>query len=306
MWFKLLPLFLLAAYALAQGDDTIGSLTVGHGIFGGLVIDFLWKGEAGHQLNNITMELISGKAEDKGTDVVDIIAVNFSTLRGHSFLYSFHPGTPAGPYHVRMNGTLFNGDTSLSSTVSALSDTVIVTDSGLPCAAGTWTPVRGLTDPAYSPLRLTIQAARLSSPMTVFPQSAVSSPFGGIPVEVSYVDLLFDNAFTNHYNATAEVLNTVTGFNAGVQAATLGGFEYETSNFTLDPGSWKIRMNITLNSTRNPGPFTVYSDKFFVLANASQPDCEHDSSLSSSKNAAMHGWTGVLIGLLLAATCGWF
>ncbi|KAJ7213343.1 hypothetical protein C8J57DRAFT_1256017 [Mycena rebaudengoi] len=95
-----------------------------------------------------------------------------------------------------------------------------------------------------------------------------------------------------HYNATAEVLNTVTGFNAGVQAA--------------------VRMNVTLNSTRNPGPFTVYSDKFFVVANESQPECEQDSASSSSKNAAGHGhlpqgwWTGVSIGLLLAATCGWF
>ncbi|KAJ7213344.1 hypothetical protein C8J57DRAFT_1538762 [Mycena rebaudengoi] len=126
MWLQLLPLFLFAAYALAQGDDTIGSLTFdtsNAGQFGGVddevraAIDFL---TASTQLNNITMELISGKAEDKGTDVVDIIVVNYSTSSGNGVAYTLHPGTPAGPYHVRMNGTLFNGDTSLSSTVSVM------------------------------------------------------------------------------------------------------------------------------------------------------------------------------------------
>ncbi|KAJ6582452.1 hypothetical protein DFH09DRAFT_1360373 [Mycena vulgaris] len=304
MWFQLLPLFLLAPYALAQGDDTIGSLTVGPviGFYDEFNegINFLWKGKAGHELNNITMELISGKAEDKGTDIVDIIVVNYSTLRGNSVSYSFHPGAPPGPYHVRMNGTLFDGDTSLSSTISALSDTVTIADSDLPCVAGTWTPVRGLADPAYNPLRLTI--ADSDSIKTVFPQSAVSSPFGGISVALDFVDLLFD--YTAHSNTTAEVLNTVTGFNAGAQVVRLGSFRYETSNFTLDPGSWEIRMNTTLNSTRNPGPFTVYSDKFYVVANTSQPECEQHPS---SPSAATHGrlpqgwWTGVSSGLLLAA-----
>ncbi|KAF7358831.1 BTB domain-containing protein [Mycena sanguinolenta] len=184
------------------------------------------------------MELISGKAEDKGTDVVDIIVVNYSTSRGSSAHYSFHPGAPSGPYHVRMNGTIFNGDTSLSRTISALSDTVTIYDSDLPCVAGTWTPVSGLTDPAYSPLRLTI--ADFDSIKTIFPQSAVSGPYGGIPVVMDLVDVLFDD--TLDYNATAEVLNTVTGFNAGAQAAILGEFTYETSNFTLDPGSWKASL----------------------------------------------------------------
>ncbi|KAJ6529230.1 hypothetical protein B0H19DRAFT_1242823 [Mycena capillaripes] len=317
MWLRLLPLFLFAAYALAQGDDTIGSLTFGTsnaGQFGGVDdevradIDFVWKGEAGHNkslsLNNITMELISGKAEDKGTDVVDIIVVNYSTSRGNGVAYTFHPGTPEGPYHVRMNGTIFNGDTSLSSTVSVLSNTATITESSLPCVAGTWTHVRSLTDPAYSPLRLTLNPSFFSTG-TVFPQAEVSGPGAAISVDVSYVDLLFDDTgfemgFDSiRYNATAEVLNTVTGFNAGVQAANLeSGFRYSTSNFTLDPGSWKVRMN--------------YSDKFFVVVNESQPECEQDSASSSSKNAARHGglpwgfYTGVSIGLLLAATYGWF
>ncbi|KAJ7831994.1 hypothetical protein B0H13DRAFT_2112828 [Mycena leptocephala] len=236
MWFRLFPFFLLVVYAFAQADDTITLTTIKLVDFDPLetvTFKFDWKSEAGHhksrltsfrqltsptQLNNATLELISGRAEDKGTDVMDIIAVNVSTVDGTNAIhYKLHPGTPGGPYHARMSGTIFNGRTSLSSTTSALSNTFTVTTSSLPCAVGTWTPVRSLTDPTYSPVRLTVvtfDGELFSAPKTVFTHADISGPKAGISFSLDRVNFLFD--FAEH-NISVEVLNTVTGFNGGPQ-----------------------------------------------------------------------------------------
>ncbi|KAF8127815.1 hypothetical protein K438DRAFT_1789710 [Mycena galopus ATCC 62051] len=260
------------------------------------------------QLNNITLELISGTAEDKSNNVVDIIAsetcpvVNYSTLDGNQINYNFHPGTPAGPYYARMNGTIYNGNTSLNNTTSALSDTFNITPSDLLlCANGTWTPVSSLTDPAYKPLLLSVSqdGGIESPPVTVFAQAELSGLDAGIFYDLTNVDVLFElGTIGVDYNMTTEVLNTVTGFNAGAQTATIfDTVKYDTSNFTLDIGSFKaspdglslfsMRANITTNSPRNPGNLTLYSDEFFVAANASQPACEGNST--SNGNSASNG-----------------
>ncbi|KAJ6544460.1 hypothetical protein B0H19DRAFT_1267720 [Mycena capillaripes] len=189
MWLRLVSVFLVASYVFAQGNDTITSLTVST------------------QLNNITLELISGKAEDNGNDVLDIIVANYSTqLDQPQINYDFHPDTPYGVYHARMNGTIYNGATSLSRKISTLSNSFTLTTILHNC--GTSTPVRSLTDPAYSPLRLTVGSGN-----GLVAQADLSGPTGGISINVARVDARFDSGFLQ---TTMEILNTVTGFSSGV------------------------------------------------------------------------------------------
>ncbi|KAJ6569156.1 TAP-like protein-domain-containing protein [Mycena capillaripes] len=175
--------------------------------------------------------------------------------------YTFHPGTPGGKYHARMNGTIFKGATSLSSHASALY----------------LHPHRqsSLADPAYSPLRLTLPVGGQK-----FTQSSLSGPTGQIDVTVVRVDARFD--FSN-VQSTLEVVNTVTGFSSGVQKQIFDFLtaSYSTSNVTLDPGSWKVRANFTSNRPANPGTFMAYSDEFFVVADG-QSGCPSGSGANTN------------------------
>ncbi|KAJ6495536.1 hypothetical protein DFH09DRAFT_1200997 [Mycena vulgaris] len=289
MFPKLILFATLAGCVLAQGDDTIGSFIAENstgvvaGVLAGVDFKFVWNGEQGHQLNNITIELISGAAEgvmftlfraliniicavDKSNNVVDIVVANYSSTDKPTFTYVPHPGTPGGFYHGRLNGTA-SGSNSM---ISSLSNTFSLNGSANPCDAGTFTPITSLADAAYGPIRLFISSPNAS---LIFTQSDLSGPTGWIEISWSRIDTLFD---LESESATVEVINNATGFNAGVQTPDVFGVEssgYITGNLTLDPGAWKMRMNVTTSSPLNPGTFSMSSDIFLVVANDSQPAC---------------------------------
>ncbi|KAJ7249674.1 hypothetical protein C8J57DRAFT_1356395 [Mycena rebaudengoi] len=284
MWLRpaLLALFSLSALVTvsAQGDDTVSIKSDSQSIDTFADFTFLWKGEPGHNLNNITLELVEGSAEDNGNSVMDVMITNESSARTTHISYTLFPGIPAGTYHARMTGTIYNGNTALSgtNTVTTLSNTFSIRDSGVPCSAGTFTPIKGLTDPAYQPVRIT-------SPVggEVISQPSITGPFGSFVVHVNAVDVLFRASLEP---ATMEVINTVTGFNAGVQNTKLGldsTILYNTNNVTLDPGSWKVRMNFTILSPAYlPGKYSLESEEFFVVAEGGKPNCTSSSGSSST------------------------
>ncbi|KAF7369521.1 BTB domain-containing protein [Mycena venus] len=285
MWFRLLSLLTLSTLVFAQGDDTV-SVSTGSQVFdASAAFTFLWKGEAGHNLNNITLELIEGSAEDNGNNVIDIMATNVSSVDSTQIDYTVHPGVPGGTYHARMNGTIYNGDTVLSamSKLSTLSNTFSIPDSGVPCSAGTFTPITGLNDPAYHPLRFTTPLGG-----HVITLAEITGPFASLSIQLGLIDVLFGEL---DGISTVEVINSETGFNAGVQHAHLAFPEYITSNITLDPGSWKVRMNFTIFAPANyPGAFSLESEEFFIVADSSsKPNCTTSSSSSASASGAGSG-----------------
>ncbi|KAJ6533416.1 hypothetical protein DFH09DRAFT_1284426 [Mycena vulgaris] len=288
MWLRLLYLVALFALVCAQGDDTL-SVSTEQALTGFANFEFLWKGEAGHNLNNITLELVQGSAEDNGNNVMDIMITNVSSLDTTQAVYTIHPGVPAGTYHARVNGTIYNGDTVLSSTstLSTLSNTFSILDAGVPCSAGTFTPITSLQDPAYRPVRFTAPIGA-----QVFTLASITGPSASLSITFGNVDVLF-NAI--EVPATMEVINTITGFNAGVQHTNsiffaLGG-QYITSNITLDPGSWKARVNFTVFSPANyPGKFTMESEEFFIVPDSnSTPNCTASTTSGASPSGAGSG-----------------
>ncbi|KAJ6569163.1 hypothetical protein B0H19DRAFT_1256823 [Mycena capillaripes] len=303
MWLRLASVaFLVETGVFAQGDDTIGSLTVPTEVGGGATVEYIWKGESGHhtsaQLNNITLELIFGKAEG-------LISNQSAQVDTPQISYTFHPRTPGGKYHARMNGTIFNGATSLSSHASALSNTFTLTANPGSCVAGTFAPVRSLADPAYSPLRLTLPVGGQN-----FTQSSLSGPTGQIDVTVVRVDARFDLCSFSNVQSTLEVVNTVTGFSSGVQKQIFDFLtaSYSTSNVTLDPGSWKVRANFTSNRPPNPGTFMAYSDEFFVVADG-QSGCSSGSGANTNAGhrvrdfaALRTPWISTLVWVMLCTS----
>ncbi|KAJ6536040.1 hypothetical protein B0H19DRAFT_1079574 [Mycena capillaripes] len=271
--------FLSSKYVFAQGDDTIGSITTTNGVDAGSIFwNYVWNGETGHN----KFELMAGKAEDNGEDVQDIVAIGLSSDDARSFTYTLHSGMLPGSYHVRMNGTIWNGSTQLSTKPTTRSDTFVYTLPDDPlqtvCQTTTWTPVRSVTDPGYSPLRVT-------------------SPVGGTLVvpgkdgqnivgEIVKVDVTFD---IGNMVQMVEMVNTQTGYSAGAQTVKPSFWDdvdvpdlvYDTSHLTLDPGSWKLRTNFTSNSTHNPGSFVAYSDEFFIVL-ANETTCAANSISSAS------------------------
>ncbi|KAJ7501567.1 hypothetical protein B0H11DRAFT_1992221 [Mycena galericulata] len=285
MWLRpaLLTLFALSALVTvsAQGDDTVSITSSSQTIDTFADFTFLWQGEAGKHLNNITLELVEGSAEDNGNSVIDIMIANVSSVDTTQISYTLFPGIPAGTYHARLNGTIYNGNTVLSgtNTVSTLSNTFSIPDSGALCSAGTFTPVKSPSDPAYQP-------ARITSPVgaQVVAQPSITGPDASLVIQVDAVDVLFDASLAP---ATMEVINTATGFNAGVQHTNLeldATILYATNNVTLDPGSWKVRMNFTIFGPASyPGTFSLESEEFFIVADSeSTPNCTSSSSGSTS------------------------
>ncbi|KAF7356034.1 BTB domain-containing protein [Mycena venus] len=208
-------------------------------------------------------------ASNKGTNVIDIMFANVSSVPSPLIEYTVFPGIAAGPYHVRLSGTIFNGNTALSGT-SALSNTFTILNSGVPCSAGTFTPVTSISDLGYNPVR--IASPEGADVIMLF---TVTNPNGQLVVIVTAVDVTFDTTLAP---ATLEVINAKTGFNAGVQHANLvldSPMAYTTNNLTLDPGAWKFRVNFTILSPASyPGAFSLESQPFFIVPDGtSTPDC---------------------------------
>ncbi|KAJ7722433.1 hypothetical protein DFH07DRAFT_856942 [Mycena maculata] len=286
-----LPLVFLTRPAHAQGDDTIANITVPATIqFAGLdpiSFTYIWDGETGHELNNITMELIVGSSEDNGNEVMDIIAVEQTSTRGNSVDYYVHASTPAGDYHIRMNGTIYNGNTPLSSVTTRSSTMNITIGDEFQCnTPAAFTPVRSLSDAGYSPVRVVLPVAG-----DVFVQTQLTGVLGLVGGTVAVVDGLFD--VTDMVNPTLELVNVETGFSTSPQSlATIGnqgllldngGIEYTTDNVTLNPGTWKMRMNFTGTGPGSTGKFSALSDEFFV---AQQSPCVGLAQSGSSSSVA--------------------
>ncbi|KAF7373056.1 hypothetical protein MSAN_00513100 [Mycena sanguinolenta] len=271
----LLVTLFLSTYTLAQGNDTIGSLTAGlsaasHNSVG---ISYQWFGEPGHELNNITFELLSGAA---GASVVeDILGIHYSEDSGTSLAFPGDTAYPAGDYFVRMNATIFNGATRLENT-TALSNTFAITGSHCPLV---WTPVSSVTDPGYTPLRFDAPSG------TIISQQNLNGPD-------SFVDFSFrsrDHTYQlEGLSMNIELFSVDTGFSAGVQTVSVGSIflmagEFFTGNTTLDPGTWKMRANYTSINPNNPGSFVIVSDDFFVVATEAQLNqCPGNSTSVSS------------------------
>ncbi|KAJ7131798.1 hypothetical protein C8R43DRAFT_956764 [Mycena crocata] len=145
MWLLLLLEFLLYGFADAQGDDTIAKITVPSDLQGqSAVFGFVFEAKTAQQHNYGTnVWQIRGISETIRSLTGCILRSAFLTL---PLSLTHGPKTPPGEYHVRMNGTIWNGFTQLSTT-TARSATFNVTEvTPFACSTPAWTPVRSLTD----------------------------------------------------------------------------------------------------------------------------------------------------------------
>ncbi|KAJ7278925.1 hypothetical protein C8J57DRAFT_1304953 [Mycena rebaudengoi] len=206
------------------------------------------------QLRNIALELMSGSAEDLGSDVADIISVNSSLSVGETGLieYTIHAATPPGAYHIRLNATLYDRATGRSGPfggvpLSRYSARLAVP--GRPCAAS--------ADPAFGPLR-------------------VLQPVGGqlILADLQFVDVDYD--FATSTPMTLELLDSASGASAGVQNVSL--FDVHTletlkfEQFKLSAGAWKLRANYTAVDIASGAALSIsgsaLSDEFYIASSA--------------------------------------
>ncbi|KAJ6504966.1 hypothetical protein C8R45DRAFT_1090730 [Mycena sanguinolenta] len=233
---------------MAQGNDTIGSLTAGSN--GPVEISYQWFGEPGHELNNITFELLSGTA---GASVVeDILGIHYSESAGTSLTLPGDMAYPAGDYFVRMNATIFNGATQVGSTTN-LSNTFAI--AGPKCAVP-WTPVSSVTGPGYTPLRF-------ESPSGSVVQ--LSGPNSGVDFSLATRDVSYQ---IEGLSMTVEVFSVDTGVSAGVQTV--------------------MRGNCTSINPNNPGSFVLVSDNFFIVPSSAQVgQCPGNSTSASSAPASV-------------------
>ncbi|KAF8169695.1 hypothetical protein K438DRAFT_1774082 [Mycena galopus ATCC 62051] len=236
-----------------------------------------WFGEPGHELNNITFELLSGAA---GASVVeDILApddtplgIHYSESFGTSFSLPGDTAYPAGDYFVRMNATIFDGATQLGST-TALSNTFAITS---PQCTLSWTPVSSVTDPGYTPLRFENPSGSIIS------QQELNGPNSDIGFDFSARDHTYQ---VDGLSMTVEVLSADTGFSAGVQTVVrISCISGETDLTDRQP----MRANCTSINPNNPGSFVLVSDNFFVVPLTSQTgQCPGNSTSASSAPSAL-------------------
>ncbi|KAF7347048.1 BTB domain-containing protein [Mycena venus] len=129
-------------------------------------------------------------------------------------------------------------------------------------------PVQSLSDAGYSPIRVIEPAAG-----DVFLQTDLTGALAFVGGTVTTVDGLFD--VIDMVNPTLELVNVETGFStspqsladADSQALLLhdGGITYATDNVTLNPGTWKMRVNFTGTGPGSTGKFSALSDEFFLI-----------------------------------------
>ncbi|KAJ7652914.1 hypothetical protein B0H17DRAFT_1147254 [Mycena rosella] len=237
------------------------------------------------QLNNITMELMSGRAEDNGNDVADIISEKWprqppvlshysqlstvpkapATTSATNFILRSVPSlrmerqclkplqTPPGDYHVRMNGTIWSGITTLSTTTARSNTFNVNTSTSYPCNTPPWTPVRSVTDPGYSPLRITDPVGGDVEYQTNLNDGQLSS----LSVEFTVVDAFFDILKDGDVQATNMAM---------------------TMEF--------IRSNFTSTSPHNPGSFVAFSDEFYVALEAPCAGLTVNNSTSATSSAS--------------------
>jgi len=213
------------------------------------------------ELKNISMELISEESGGNGT-VADIIVVGYTQQNGNTILYPLHAATPAGNYQIRMNATIYAGNSPLSTIVTRSQSFNISLANSYQCLAPAFTPVRSILDPAYSPLRLATPAGG-----AVFSQNTLASESANITGTLYIVDGSFD---TENINATLDLVNLETGISTKTEEVPQTAIDevtalYSTSNITLAPGTWKLRMNFTDSTNTSAPRFTCLSDEFYIV-----------------------------------------
>ncbi|KAJ6601892.1 hypothetical protein DFH09DRAFT_1069440 [Mycena vulgaris] len=257
MQLPLVLVFFFPLYVFAQGDDTIASLSRSQNSTGNPLFSYSWHGETGHD------EQWSGCAR---------YLVGLSSVESNDgdFSYLFHKATPTGLYHVRMNGTIWNGATQIGAT-TVRSNTFNYTGPLFPldpCHNNlTWTPVCSLSDPGYNPLRVTDPEGR----DVVVPDSGL-----GIVRTMSKIDRTFD---ANNMNQTMELVNAQTGFSAGAQ--TIVSLPIRLDIITRTESHVQFRTNFTSSSAHNPGSWVLYSDVFFIVAAGTKPCVANSTSPAS-------------------------
>ncbi|KAJ6632310.1 hypothetical protein B0H10DRAFT_1976913 [Mycena sp. CBHHK59/15] len=317
-----LGLCLFATFAYAASNDSIVNIQLPDPIVAGnfLTFDYLFEGDVGHVLRNITAELMVGKAEDNGTDVTDIICdhvADTDPVLSFDFFYQAHAATPPGNYHIRMNGTSYNtlqaGPGEPGTPVSNLtfrSKTFAITSGPpFPCTTPAFTPVRSISDPGYSPLRL----GQPNGGDTYF-QTNLSSV--GITVAPYWVD----DSFAGHKvpSMSLELVSSTSGASAGVQQVTDPTLAYQyltMSNFKVSPGAWKVRANFT--SDVHAGNFVSLSDEFYIASQTpcvglvagnstspSSPSSSSSSSGSSKPSRALCSFSTSMSTLLVVIVAG--
>ncbi|KAJ7914592.1 hypothetical protein B0H13DRAFT_2002127 [Mycena leptocephala] len=264
MMLSLIHLALFVNSAYAQTQDTL-AITAPHMIVDptqATAFSYAFVGKTGHEFSNIWMELMFGKSPDSSSSVADIIAVGYSQKNGNSIPYALHASTPAGSYHVRMNGTISEGTTSLDTIVAYSAAINITLSNSYQCATPAFTPVRSVFDPGYSPLRLAMPAAG-----AVFLQNTLHLEHGNITGTLSIVNASSD---TSNINATLELVSMGTGASTAVQQVPQPQIDermvvYSTKNITLTPGTWKLRMNFTDPTAEGRARLSSLSDEFYVV-----------------------------------------
>ncbi|KAJ7655973.1 hypothetical protein DFH06DRAFT_1199873 [Mycena polygramma] len=286
MLLPLVVLALLVGWAYSQMENTI-ALTVPSAIDTSSVaiFSYAWVGSPGHELNNITMELITG---DTGGVVVDVIAVEYTQRNGNSITYPLHASTPAGQYHIRMNGTIYNGSTPLS-TITTRSRTFNITlGNAFQCETPAFIPVRNILDPAYSPLRVATPAGG-----TIFLLDSLGSRLANISSMLYVVDASFNTTSTN---AELELVNIATGGSTVAQQIPQADIvarrvSYLTENITFAPGMWKLRMNFTdpRGPDTNLKSLSTVSDEFYIITDFPCVGLSSANSTSALPSASSTG-----------------
>ncbi|KAJ6533710.1 hypothetical protein B0H19DRAFT_1186585 [Mycena capillaripes] len=253
MWLQLLPIALLFSDCVyAQGADTIAlSDITSDPSFNQVEFNFALNGNSGHQLHNVSFELISAAPE--GTQV------ERGPMHGVP-----HPSKIMARFSTYSASTILTRATySTNCTRGSTKDPFVCAQTPDPCGNVSLAVVHSSADPAYTPWRITRPAG-----FNVFAQNDLVEPNAAIQLELYQVDQLSDSLAD--MTATMEMVNNATGASVGAQ--TFNQDFFRTTNLTLDEGAWKLRANFTSTSARNAGTFTVYSEEVYIKG-ANPPQC---------------------------------
>ncbi|KAF7362960.1 BTB domain-containing protein [Mycena venus] len=151
---------------------------------------------------------------------------------------------PAGPYQIRMNATVYDSSNSPLATIITRSPSINITlTTSFQCLTPAFTPVSSVCDPAYSPLRIMTPAGGAVFPQNILNNSGSSNITGTLSIVDGSLDI-------ENLNATLELVNLDTGVSTAAQSVPQTEIDkltvrYSTGNITLEPGTWKLRMNFT-------------------------------------------------------------
>ncbi|KAJ7275800.1 hypothetical protein C8J57DRAFT_1311773 [Mycena rebaudengoi] len=269
------------------------------------------------RLRNVLLELMVGKAENIGNDVADIVGVNMSlSSRGIEWGYSVPAAIPAGDYHIRVTGAMYNisglpdntsPDVPLGPPLgnyTVLSQTFpVVRDHPFACTTPKWTPIPSVDDPRFSTLLIVRpHGGEVFNLKTLKDGASLDASFGILNEFIAPGDV---------GPVTLEIVNTATG--ASVRAQILSVFDYnpflrfeDVRNLAV--GAWKVRANYTLPNVTGADPVSkhsAWSDEFYI---ASAPPCgglSIGNSTTPEPGAATRGVRASSAAVLAFAAAVW-